>query len=186
MKATRQILFAHSAGPQGDREGSGPLVASLRRTLGSRYDLRYPIMPDPDDPAYAPWQERLENELAALDDDVILVGHSLGGSVLLKSLSERKPRRRIAGMFLVATPFWGAELDEFVLREDFAARLPRIPRVVLYHSRDDDEVPFAHLGRYARALPRATVRELDGYGHLFETGCRELVDDIVEACSTTN
>jgi predicted alpha/beta hydrolase family esterase len=185
----RRLLFAHSAGPQGDREGSGFLVAALRRGLGSGYDVRYPIMPDPDDPAYAPWRDRLEEELAALADGAILVGHSLGGSVLLKLLSERKPRTRvphIAGLFLVATPFWGPEgwgVEEFRLRKDFAARLPRIPRLVLFHSRDDDEVPFAHLGLYARALPQATVRELDGYGHLFEHGCRELVEEIVGAAS---
>jgi serine hydrolase len=181
----RQILVAHSAGPQGDREGSGYLVASLRKALGSGYDLRYPIMPEPDSPAYAPWHERLEKELAALDDDVILVGHSLGGSVLLKVLSERKHRKRIAGMFLVAMPFWGSEgwqIDEFVLREGFAAKLPRIPRIVLYHSRDDDVVPFVHLGLYARALAQATVRELDGYGHLFKKGCRELAENIADAC----
>ncbi len=183
----RRILFAHSAGPQGDREGSGFLVASLRRGLGRGYDVRYPIMPDPDDPVYAPWRDRLEKELAALADGAVLVGHSLGGSVLLKLLSERKPGKRVprfAGLFLVATPFWGPEgwgVDEFRLRKDIAARLPRIPRLVLCHSRDDDEVPFAHLGLYARALPQATVRELDGHGHLFENGCRELVEEIAGA-----
>jgi uncharacterized protein len=185
MKPQRRILFAHSAGPQGGREGSGHLVANLRTALGSGYDVRYPIMPEPDDPAYAPWRDRLEEELAAVDDGVVLVGHSLGGSVLLKLLSERKHTRRIAGMFLVATPFWGGaswEL-EFRLREGFAARLPRIPRLGLYHSRDDEEVPFAHLALYARAIPEAKVRELDGYGHLFRKTCRELVEDLEDACA---
>jgi uncharacterized protein len=188
MKHQRQILFAHSAGPQGSRQGSGFLVATLRKALGSGYDVRYPIMPEPDDPAYAPWHERLEQELAALDDGAVLVGHSLGGSVLLKTLSERKPTQRIAGMFLVATPFWGGagwQLDEFTLREGFASRLPRIPKLCLYHSRDDEEVPFGHLALYARALPQATVRGLDGYGHLFKKTCRELVEDIEEACERT-
>jgi predicted alpha/beta hydrolase family esterase len=138
-------------------------------------------MPDPDHPAYAPWHTRLEKELAALDDDVILVGHSLGGSVLLKALSETRHEQRFAGLFLVAAPFWGRDgwqADEFLLREDFAATLPVIPRQFLYHSCDDDEVPLAHLGHYARALPQATVRELDGYGHLFMKECRELVEDV--------
>jgi predicted alpha/beta hydrolase family esterase len=137
-------------------------------------------MPDPDKPAYAPWKERLEKELAALEDEAIVVGHSLGGSVVLKVLSETKHTSPIAGIFLVATPFWGGsgEVEEFALRKDFAARLPKTPRVFLYHSRDDDVVPFAHLALYGEALPRATVRELDGYGHLFKKRCRELVADI--------
>ena len=176
----RQVLFVHSAGPQGDRQGSGYLVASLRKALGAGYDVRYPIMPDPDHPAYAPWRAQLEKELAALDDDALLVGHSLGGSVLLKALSERRHEKRIAGLFLLATPFWGREgwQAEFALREGFAATLPAIPSKVLYHSRDDDEVPVAHLALYARALPQATVRELDGYGHLFMKECRDLIEDI--------
>ena len=176
----RQLLFVHSAGPQGRREGSGWFVASLRKALGAQYELRSPIMPDPDKPAYAPWKERLEKELAALEDEALVVGHSLGGSVVLKVLSETKHTRPIAGIFLVATPFWGGsgEVEEFALRKDFAARLPKTPRVFLYHSRDDDVVPFAHLALYSGALPRATVRELDGYGHLFKKSCPELVGDI--------
>jgi len=155
-------------------------VESLRKALGAQYELRSPIMPDPDKPAYAPWKERLEKELAALEDEAIVVGHSLGGSVVLKVLSETKHTRPIAGIFLVATPFWGGsgEVEEFALRKDFAARLPKTPRVSLHHSRDDDVVPFAHLALYGEALPRATVRELDGYGHLFKKRCRELVADI--------
>jgi hypothetical protein len=48
----------------------------------------------------------------------------------------------------------------------------------LYHSRDDDLVPFGHLALYARAPPQATVRELDGYKREFKKECRELFLDI--------
>jgi hypothetical protein len=51
-------------------------------------------------------------------------------------------------------------------------------RVFLCHSRDDDVVPFGHLALYARALPQATVRELDGYKPEFKKKCRELIEDI--------
>jgi predicted alpha/beta hydrolase family esterase len=84
-------------------------------------------------------------------------------------------------MFLVAMRFWGStdwQVYEFVLQDGFAARLPTMTRVFLYHSRDDNAVPFAHLALYARALPHATVRELDGYKHEYKKECRELVDDI--------
>ncbi len=128
-------------------------------------------MPAPDEPAFDPWRERLEPELRTLENGALLVGHSLGGSVLLKVLAEGGGFPRIGGLFLVAAPFWGARgwtLDEFVLREGFADQLPEIPRVFVYHSRDDDTVPFSHLELYARALPQATARPLDEFGHLFE------------------
>jgi uncharacterized protein len=174
----QQVLFVHSAGPQGPGEGSSHMVAALREAPGAGYDLRYPIMPDPDDPAYAPWKSRVETEMAGLDDNALLLGHSLGGSVLLKCLSESKRKRAVPGLFLVATPFWGPHMQEFMLQENFAAGLSEVRQIFLYHSRDDDTVPFAHLDRYARALPQATVLELDGYGHVFEQGCRELVEDM--------
>jgi hypothetical protein len=37
----------------------------------------------------------------------ILIGHSLGGSFLLKYVSEEKIGKTIAGIFLIATPYWG-------------------------------------------------------------------------------
>jgi predicted alpha/beta hydrolase family esterase len=184
MSARGQILFLHSAGPQGRGEGSDRFLATLERELCTEYELRAPKMPDPDAPAFDSWRERLEPELRALGDGALLVGHSLGGSVLLKVLSEAGRFPAIAGLFLVATPFWSArgwKVDEFVLREDFAERLPEIPRVFLYHSRDDDTVPFDHLELYARALPHATVRPLDAFGHVFEAPCPALLSDI-RAC----
>ncbi len=84
----KQILFIHSAGAQGPHEGSGRLVAHLQKGLGPEYQVLYPIMPDPENPAYEPWKAQLEKELTALEGEAILVGHSLGGSVLLKYLSE--------------------------------------------------------------------------------------------------
>nr|WP_235788441.1 alpha/beta hydrolase [Salipaludibacillus sp. CUR1] len=45
-------------------------------------------MPNPENPEYILWKKQLEKELDKLNGDVILVGHSLGGSVLLKYLSE--------------------------------------------------------------------------------------------------
>jgi uncharacterized protein len=69
-------------------------------------------------------------------------------------------------------------VDEYTLREDFALRIPEGPPVFLYHSRDDEWVPFAHLAMYAERLPRATIREFDGRGHQFEDDLSEVARDI--------
>lgn len=115
-----------------------------------------------------------------LNGEVILTGHSLGSSVLLKYLSEEGCENPIAGLFLIATPFWSknSQVDQFVLREEFASTLPAIPQIFLYHSQDDDVVPVTHLAYYAEQLPKAIVRQLQGYGHLFRGGMPKLVDDI--------
>jgi predicted alpha/beta hydrolase family esterase len=112
---------------------------------------------------------------------VILVGHSLGGSILLKYLSEEGVDKPVAGLFLVVTPYWGVEdweVEEYALREDFASKIPEELTVFLYHSRDDEVVPFAHAALYAGKLPRVTVRELDGRGHQFDDDLSEVAQDI--------
>lgn len=102
---------------------------------------------------------------------VVVVGHSVGASVLVKWLSEREDDNAIAGVFLVACPFWGGDgwryegYEELALPPKPAAGFSTGLPVYLYHCRDDATVPFDHLALYVRALPQATARALDEGGH---------------------
>jgi serine hydrolase len=176
----RQVLFVHGGG-QGAYEEDRKLAASLRNALGTAYEVRYPKMPDEDRPEYEAWKDQIARELAGLDSEVILVGHSLGASILLKYLSDEKVERPIAGIFLVAPPYWGAEdweVSEYALREAFASRLPKELPVFFYHSRDDEWVPFTHLALYRAKLPQATIHEFDGRGHQLDDDLSEVAQDI--------
>lgn len=177
----RHILFIHSAGSQGMNEGSSNLVAYLKHTLGTACELLYPIMPQPENPRYNLWKTKLEKVLAVPEGQLILIGHSLGGSVLLKYLSENEIRKPVSGLLLIATPYWGKagwDIDEFMLNEDFAKRLSHVPRIHLYHSRGDEVVPFDHLGLYRKKLPQAKVSVIEGAEHAFNKGLPEAVRDI--------
>lgn len=146
-------------------------------------------MPDEDDPEYEAWKEQITKELAALDGEVVLVGHSLGASVLLKYLSEEKLGKPVAGIFLLAPPYWGAEdweVEEYALRENFASNLPEGLPMFFYYSRDDAVVPAAHLALYSEKLPQATVRVFDDRGHQFDDDLSEAARDIREVVSTIN
>lgn len=174
------ILFIHSAGVQSGDEGSAPFVKYLRHSLGANFNVSAPIMPQPDDPSYERWSNKLR-ELLQHQSPPILIGHSLGGSVLLKYISEENPTIAAAGLFLVATPFWGGEdwnADEFVLRENFANFLPDTLNIYLYQSRDDDVVSIEHLSHYSSAIPQAAVKALESGGHTFKNGLLCLVEDI--------
>ncbi|MFM1652498.1 alpha/beta fold hydrolase [Brevibacillus sp. B_LB10_24] len=178
----KRVVFIHSAGPQGHRQGSSDLIAYLHSALGPDYEVLHPQMPNPEKPEYVLWKRQLDQEFSAFDREVILIGHSLGGSVLLKYLSESSFRQPIAGLFCIAAPFWGEDegwrSGEFVLQEDFHLQLPEIPRMFFYHSRGDQIVPYAHLGQYAAKFPQATVRTLEGVEHSFRDGIPQLVRDI--------
>jgi predicted alpha/beta hydrolase family esterase len=172
------VLLIHGAGQEAYEEDE-KLAASLRDVLGDAYAVRYPEMPD--NPEYEAWKERIAGELAALDGEVILVGHSFGASILLKYLSEEELEKPVAGIFLIAPPYWGAEdweVREFALQDNFASKLPDELPVFIYHSRDDEVVPFAHLALYTEKLARATVRAFDGRGHQFNDDLSEVARDI--------
>jgi Predicted esterase of the alpha/beta hydrolase fold len=123
-------------------------------------------MPRPARPHYWTWAQRID-ELIVSARRPVLVGHSFGASVLLKYLSETVRRPAFAGLFLIATPLWGADFPEFALTPDFGERLRDVAPLYLYHSRDDPEIPFETLERYRQVLPHARVRALEGRGHEF-------------------
>ena len=180
---TTDILFIQGAG-EGAHEEDSKLVASLRAELGAEYKVRYPKMPDEGDPQAAPWTNRIAEEIAAFSGKVVLVGHSLGGPVVLKHLSDATEFTSIAGLIFIAPPFFGAggwEGEDLELPDGFAAELPADLPVFFYHSRDDEWVPFAHLALYRKAIPQATFREFDGRGHQFKNDLTEVGRDIKSA-----
>ncbi|GIQ71434.1 serine hydrolase family protein [Xylanibacillus composti] len=180
----KTVVFVHSAGAQGTGEGSSGLMAHISRNLGADFQVRCPAMPDPTSPSCSAWQARLAQELERIGEgtEVLLVGHSLGGSVILKHIAEGECRSRIAGVFLIAAPYWGADeewqSEDYQLAEDFTDCLPPIPHIYLYHSREDSIVSFAHMQAYHRKLPHAQLRPLPGEEHYFSSGLAQLVDDM--------
>jgi uncharacterized protein len=174
----RTILVIHGAGEPRRRHGKVYWQPLLEAHLGRGYRVQAPRMPRPEHPQYWTWARRID-ELIGDTRRPVLVGHSFGASVLLKYLAETVRRPVLAGLFLIATPFWGPNVPEFALPPDSAARLRDLSPIHLYHSRDDAEVPFEHLEHYRRALPHATVRVLDDRGHEFnQAQFPELVTDI--------
>ena len=165
----KQVLFIQGGGEGAYAEDEN-LAASLQDALGTEYDVVYPHMPDEDDPQYEAWAAQIAEEQALLGDKAIIVGHSVGGAVLLRYLSEENIDKPVAGIFIIAAPYWGAE--------DWQADLPEELPIYLYHSRDDKVVPFAHLARFAEKFPQATTREFDGRGHQFNNDLSEVAEDI--------
>ena len=175
----KQVLFIQGAG-EGAYGEDEKLAASLRDLLGSEYHVRYPKMPEEEDQGYEAWKARISQELAAFNA-VILVGHSVGTSMLLKYLSEENVENSILGIFLIAAPYWGAggwQMDEFKLDEDRASKLLEAIPVFFYHSREDDIVPFEHLAMHVEKFPQATIRKFEGRGHQFNNDLSEIAADI--------
>lgn len=181
MTGTRQVLFIQGGGAGAHDEWDGKLAGSLRRELGSGYVVRYPRMPDEDDPNYARWSAAIRREMADLDDGAVVVGHSAGAAILVGALAGQPPKRGLGAIVLIAAPFVGEggwPSDEFELTSDLGARLPPGVRVLVFHGLRDETVPPSHAGLYALAIPQAQVRRLPGRDHQLDNDLSEVAEAI--------
>jgi predicted alpha/beta hydrolase family esterase len=180
---TKQVLFIQGAG-EGAYDEDQKLAESLQQSLGTGYAVVYPAMPSEDDAPPEQWQQLIDKELAAMPGPVVLVGHSVGASVILRWLSERKADAPITGIFLLASPYWGGDgwryegYEKLALPDGFAASLPTGISIALYHCRDDEVVPFEHLSLYTRMLPQARIQACDAGGHQFNNDLSAVAKDI--------
>ncbi len=182
------VLFVQGAGEAVHDEWDNKLVESLRRELGPDYEVRYPVMPNEADPQFAAWRVALEREIAALPAGAIIVGHSIGGTILVNVLAERAPAVELGAIALVAAPFVGHggwKSDDIEPPSDLAARLPAGVPVFLYHGDKDTSAPVAHVALYAAAIPHAHVRRLAGRDHQLDNDLSEVASDIRELEATS-
>lgn len=180
--AAVDVVFLHGAGA-GAHDEDAVLAESLARHLGDACSVAFPRLPE-DDPDESLWlraiDRAIDDAIAAASAPVVLVGHSIGGYLLLKHLSTRSTTP-VAAICLIAAPFPGADpawtFDGFALPDDLDRLLPPAVPVLLYASEDDETVPFAHRDRYAAAIPRAIARTTTG-GHQLGGDLRVVADDI--------
>lgn len=176
----KHVIFFQGGAGQEDHDADAKLVASLKVTLGSTWSVHYPFLPEEDAPDLGR-RKQIGHEISVSEDEVILVGHSLGASMLLAYLSENKVGKKIAGIFLISTPFWSGDEDwveAFKLQPNFAERLDRKTPLFFYHCRDDEEVPFAQLAIYKKELPWGSFREIPAGGHQLGNDLTMVANDI--------
>lgn len=177
----KQVLFIQGAG-EGAHKDDAKLAESLRNKLGENYRVRYPAMPNEEDADYETWKRVILQEVKNMGGGAILVGHSIGASVLIRMFADRGPKPAIAGMFLIAGPFWHDDAfwrwNEAALSDDAAKNYPRDVPLFLYHGGNDEFVPVSHLDMYASALPQGIVRRLPGRNHQLNDDMTEVARDI--------
>lgn len=177
---TRQVLFIQGGGDNG-YQADEALVISLRSTLGEGYQVNYPeIKSDENAPDFG-WLKQIGENVTTIDGKFILVGHSLGASMILKYLSENDITGNIKGIFLIATPFWSGNEEwqkGLKLKNNFADKLLNKTPIFLYHSKDDEEISFSHLNKYRQKIPAAFFRKIETGGHQLNNDLSLVAKDI--------
>ncbi|MDQ2846761.1 MAG: alpha/beta hydrolase [Actinomycetota bacterium] len=181
MVRSRQVLFVQGGGAGAHDEWDDKLVDSLRHGLGDGYEVRYPRMPDEDDPSYARWSMAIRRELTALAEGAVIVGHSVGATILINALAMRPPERVVRGIVLIAAPFVGVggwPGDDFETPDDLGARLPPGVPVHVFQGRQDEITPPSHADLYAAVIPQATLHWLPGRDHQLNNDLSEVARTI--------
>jgi len=152
----------------------------LRSQLGEGYEVILPKMPNQFNAQFAEWELWLNKIVPNLNDEVILIGHSLGASFLIKYLSLNKFPKKLLGLFLTGTVY-ETDVDGYTL---YSFSLPEMidlqtDQVYFYHSKDDPVVPFSEMEKFMKVLPNANYRVFDDRKHFNQEEFPELVNDIV-------
>ncbi len=155
---------------------------SLKSDLGADFDTLVIKMPNAQNAKYGEWRIFFQKILEKADDNLILIGHSLGGSFLVKYLAENNFPKSIKALFLLSAPYEQSGLNEslkdFKPPKNLDKLKSQVGQIYLYHSLDDPIVPFSHLQKYQRALPGAIVRQYKSKGHFLQKKFSGLLKDI--------
>lgn len=158
----------------------------LQEDLGDGYQVILSRMPCPRNAKYLEWKIWIEKYFPYLTDDVVLIGHSLGGIFWLKYLNENEFPVGIGQVHLIAPPFGdkngnhdyldGFVLDSEKLKNNVGRKLAG--RLFFYHSLDDPIVPFTDMEKYKKLLPGAKFFVFQDKGHFITDDFPEIVENI--------
>ena len=155
---------------------------SFAEALGEEYEVIAPRMPDSMNAKYVEWKIWFQKLLPFVRDHVVLIGHSLGGIFLAKFLSEETFPRKIRATILIAAPYeeHGPDdsLADFSLPDSLEIFAEQGGDIILYHSKDDDVVPFVDMEAYIGRLPQAKTVIFKNRGHFIGSEFPELVKEI--------
>lgn len=197
----QQVLFIHGGSPfEGTRDAFLDLLKAkevklewikqkrdwkndLYLDLGPDFEVYAPQMPNKHAARYSEWQVMFEKTFNLLENECVLVGHSLGALFIVKYLSENSVQKSIKRVVLLGTPFDDTgmprePLHSFARTDGLERFAKQAGEIILYHSEDDFVVPFDHMLRYREALPGATARTFKDQNHFLGEDVPGLAADI--------
>lgn len=149
--------------------------------LGNEFEVLNPKMPNSQNAKYSEWKIYFERIIPHLNDELILIGHSLGGTFLAKYLSENNFSKKIKALILIAPPFntpTKHPLADFILIRNLDNLKIQVEKIILFHSKDDKVVPYPNSKHYMKQLRNAELVSFENKGHFTEDHFPELVEII--------
>jgi len=157
---------------------------SLADDLGADFEVVAPAMPNKQNAKFEEWKIWFERHFEYLHDDAILIGYSLGAMFLVKYLANYDlpfvPKKvfLMAGAYEVPGFVDDSCGDFLIAPEKVATIQEKLKNIVIFHSKDDFVVPFAHGEALAKALPEAKFVVFENKNHFLIEEFPELLAEI--------
>lgn len=131
-------------------------------------------MPNSSEPVATEWVDFMNYVIGEPNEDIYIVGHSLGGPAVFRYLESLKEDSKIGGVLLVA-PFFEPldkenlnsgyrKIDNFLLPEVNFEKIKNIPnKAIVIHGKKDNIVPFSQSEKIVSKTNWELVPVEDGY-----------------------
>lgn len=170
-----------------------PWLNSELRRRG--HDVIVARLPNPEAPDRDEWNKALLDQVGAVDNETIILGHSLGGAAALRFLEAAEAFSTPHALILVATP-WMIHHEQFrgffMTELDFEVLMWKASKAFVIHAKDDKTIPFDHADKYAKVLHAQLVApEVGGhftgeqYPVILETVLKAIDEPVVYAPGET-
>lgn len=146
------------------------------------HEVIIPTLPNPEEPDPEEWVKALLEEVKAVDEETIIVGHSLGGATALRYLEAVEAHATPKACILISTPWMiqAEQLRGFFLSElDFDVLMWKASRFYAIHAKDDHVIPFDHAQKYHSVL-HAKLVPVETGGHFQGTGPYPVILETIE------
>ena len=156
----------------------------LDKELGEEFQIIRPRMPLRENARYEEWKIHFEKYFPYLEDNIILIGQSLGAIFLVKYLSENKFPKKIFSVYLVACPFNDTLIGErltggFRLGSSLSLLEENAKNIHFFFSKNDSVVPLPHMKKYEEKLKNSHFTILENMnGHFQVSEFPEIIESI--------
>ena len=157
----------------------------LNATLDETHEFVTPDMPARENADYNVWKIMFEKYLKYINDDVIIIGYSLGTTFILKYLSENNFSKKISQIHLVASCVTNEGITSLERLSTFGFDVKEMSKITklcddihLWHSKDDNCAPYLNSLIIKEYITNANLHSFEDRGHLFMETFPELLEVI--------
>lgn len=154
----------------------------LRLLHREGFEVYMPSMPNAQNAKYEEWRIWFERHFEILQDEVVLIGWSLGAYFLLRYLVERDLPFSPKSLFLIASPYTtegleGDDCADFTFDPVLLGEVEKkASDIHIFHSTDDFVVPYEHALKLKEAIPLAQLHTFEDRNHFLQPEFPELIE----------